>query len=86
MWPEGFGEHAGVVACGGGADLEASVASERVAEDVEDVGVVVDDEDAFFAAVEDVGGNVVGFHEAHEFVAWDAPEARAGDSEAFESS
>src|SRR5690606_6238144 len=82
---EALGEHARVVAGGGGADLEASVAREEVVQQLEDLGVVVDDEDALAPGVEDLGGDVVGAHEAQQLVPRDAAETRARDAEALEA-
>lgn len=82
---EGLGLDASVVAGAGGAGFQAGVAAEQVLEEFDDGRIVIDDEDALGAAIfgglvaedgtgEDVGGDVVGTHEADEFFAGDAAE------------
>ena len=83
---EFLGEHAGVVAGGGGFDVEAAVAVEDVDEEFDDFGVVVDDEDFAAAGVEVIQGDAIVFHEFDHGVARDAAELGAGDAETAEAS
>ncbi len=76
-----FRGDAGLEAGGGGLDVVGGVLAKEIAEHVDDVGFVVDDEDAGFGEVEHaIEGHVVLAHEAHELGDGDAAVFGAGDA------
>src|SRR5205814_1083436 len=76
--------HAGVEAVGGDAHLEAAVLFEDLVDQLDQLGVVVHEQHFALAALEGVGRDAVVLHDLVERLARDAPEARAGDPEAFQ--
>src|SRR5262249_26275433 len=71
-------------AVGRDAHLEAAVLLEHVGHQLEQVGVVVDQEHLALAALQRVGGDAVVLHELVQGLAGDPAEAGAGDAEALE--
>ena len=67
--------HAGVEAVVGDADLEAAVLFEDLGHQLDQFGIVVDEQDLALAALEGVGRDAVVLHELVEHLAGDAAEA-----------
>lgn len=84
MWLESFALDAGLEAGGGDSDLVAGLLDEEFLEDIGDIALFVDDEDAGLAGHDAVEGDAVDFHELDEVIEGDATVLGSGDAIALE--
>src|SRR5439155_22634149 len=78
--------HAGVEAVAGDADLEPAVFIKHLDDQLDQLGVVVDEQDLALAAFEGLGRDAVILHELVQGLPRDAAEPRSGHAEALELS
>src|SRR5437899_4733311 len=79
-----FDHHAGVKAIAGHADLEAAILVENLGHELDQLGVVVNEQHFALAAFKGVRGDAIVLHEAVERFARNAAEAGSGHAESLE--
>src|SRR5690606_19059552 len=79
-----MGEDARVITGPSRLDLKPTVAVEHINEQLDDLGIVIDDEDAAFAAFEAVRRDAVVLHEGDQGIAGNPPEPASGDSKSLQ--